>query len=491
MSESRERFPYWNFSWRVTGHVLAFLLVPAVLFRLMRPVFPSLTVETPYLGPSGGSYAGLLRSVVSGDWGSASPQIGPAFRTSVVEVILALGVAVILMWALLAVGERTKEKPWVGGVAWWALIPLFLAAPVALAPLALAATGHLLPGRFACYWKHLGLPALLLALYPATAAARVGLRGDKGEAIPALLHSAPNMLGWLLILEPFLGVPGAARLFLQSLTRPDWITAFRVAFLMAVSTLVFRLLADLFDLFLDKAGPPEQAPASGGSGPWVWGTLALAAVLLVVGMFWKSEWSRAATRTSLAFLIVAPLLFVPSVGWGLLVGELRHKGGKARETLAALLAWPVQVFFALPAFYWVMLALAVAGSQASQRTIGVVALFWVFPRLFSVAEEAWRERPHRTGSKLYGWQHGSGMIVALLAWTAWAGLVGVSVPGFLGMGLAPQELELGRIVSEGLRSGGDWVLPALALVYMPFLWLTVADRVLDLLKVRRRSGWIW
>ncbi len=490
MSESQKRFPYWDFSWRVIGHVLAFLLVPAVLFRMMRPVTSSLTVKTPYLDSSGGHYAGLLRSVLGGGWGSGSPQIGPAFRTSMAEVLLALGVAVLLTWLILAVGEWAKGRPWFGEAAWWVLVPFLLATPVALAPLGLSATGHLLPGSLGCFWKHLGLPAIILALYPATVAARAGLRSDRGMAIPSLLHSAPNMLAWLLILEPFLGIPGAGRLFLQSLTREDWITAFRVAFLMAVLTLAFRLLADVFALLRDRSVEGEGRAVHDGK-TWAWGVLVLAVLILVAGMLLRSDWSRAATRTSLAFLVIAPLLFVPGVGWGLLAGELRHKGGKARETLAALVMWPVQIFFALPAFYWVMLSLAVAGEQAPRKVIGVVALFWVFPRLVTVSEEAWRERPHRTGSRLYGWQHGAGMIVSLLAWTAWAGLVGVAVPGFLGMGLAPQEPELGRMISEGWRSGAGWVFPALALVYVPFLWLTIADRVLALLKVGKRSGWIW
>jgi ABC-type dipeptide/oligopeptide/nickel transport system permease subunit len=59
------------------------------------------------------------------------------------------------------------------------------------------------------------------------------------------------------------------------------------------------------------------------------------------------------------------------------------------------------------------------------------------------------------------------------------------------MGLVPQEPELGRMISEGWRSGGRWLFPALALVYIPFLWLTMADRVLGLLKVKERSGWVW
>ncbi len=493
MAEDQKRFPYWDFSWRVIGHALAFLLVPAVLFRILGSVTSSPTAGAPYLSPSGGShYMALLRSLISGDWGGGSPQISIAFRVSIMETIAALGISIVLMWVFLAAGRNMANSSLPREVAWWSLAPLLLATPVALAPLALQATGGTFPGSTGCFWRHIVLPAILLAFYPAFVAARAALRErDSAKAVPALLHASPNILSGMLVLEPFLGIPGAGRLFLQSLVHADWITAFRVALWMAVITLVFRLLADFFTLFSERGEPPGEKGFRPTGGTWTWGALAASVLLLVVVVVWRTKWAAAAASTSVAFMIVAPLLFVPGVGWGLLVGELRYKGGKARETLASLIAWPVQIFFALPAFYWVLLSIAVAGDQGDSKVIGIVMIYWMFPRLVMISEEAWRGRPYRTGSKLYGWQHGTGMIVSLMAWTVWAGLVGVAVPGFLGMGLLPQEAELGKMIAAGWRSGSGWIPAALALVYVPFLWLTASDRVLSLLKVDKRSGWIW
>jgi hypothetical protein len=469
--------PYWNFSWRLFGRILAFLLIPWGARLVNRSLVP------------GGSVFALAWRLLSGRWGAGDPGIQHAFLNSLAELAIAAVITLLLALLIRQLLSVLQGSPWAGFAAWWVLFPILLAPIVSLV----------------VFWKYAastGLPpvlssALLISLYPAGVSAMAASKsGGIWETLSLALHALANAAGGLIVTESALGVDGLGSRFLAGLEHSSRGSIFWIAFAAGAVVLLLHVLADAaaigVDLTASKDGKGSDAPEDDPLTRWA--SVAIAAAALVTLALVKTRWADAATRTSGAFLILSPLLFVPAVGWGVLIGELRHKGGKARETLSGLLGWPLYVFFSVPGFYWVLMALAGSGHAytvlSTANVLSAVAALYLFPRLVAVSSEAWGNRPHRTGSRMYGWQHGAVMLIALMAWTAGTGVFAISVPGFLGFGLPDVEPELGKMLSRALQGGG-WQPFALALIFVPFLWTTIADSVIGLTKVNTRKQWIW
>ncbi len=460
--------PYWNFSWRLIGRALAFLLIPWGV-SLVNGNFDQ-----------GKSAFRLGWWLFSGKWAPSYPGLASAFWRSLASVgiaaLLSLILAILIWLAFLQLGRR----PWTSFALRWTILPFFLAPIVALAVIWANGAGT--------FTLPVVASALLISLYPAGVSALATSRsGEAWDLVASVFHSMPNAIGGLLVTESILGIDGIGRRFVTDMKASRWSDGFWIVFLVGAVALALHILGDLAWIGADKS--PLRKDEGWPDSPYGhWTSIAVGAAALVAAAIVRTNWAQAAMRTSGAFLILAPLLFVPALAWGVLIGELRHKGGKARETVAGILGWPLYIFFAVPGFYWVLVALAGKGHRFD--VLSAVAALYLLPRLAAVSSEAWGKRPHRSGSRMYGWQHAAIMLVALMAWTAGMGVFAISVPGFLGFGLPNTEPELGKMLAGALH-GGDWLPLALALVYVPFLWNAIADSVLHLTKVHERKQWIW
>ena len=462
--------PYWNLSWRLFGRVLAFLLIPWGLSLVNRNV------------SRGKSALESTWWLISGKWMAEHPGLGRAFVTSLEQVIAAVVISVAIALLVRAAASWLRDAQWAGFAFRWTLFPFLLAPIVAVAVLWSESAG----------FGNILISALLISLYPAGVSALASVRSKEiWETVSLDFHSLSNAIGGLIVTESVFGIDGLGSRFITGLKAARWDDVFWTTFMIGAVVLVLHVLGDLSSVRVDfsraKSRGQTDEPSSNSAVP-TWASVGVGAAALLAIALLKNNWAVAAMKTSGAFLILSPLLFAPAVGWGVLTGELRHKGGKARETLAGILSWPLYLFFALPGFFWVFAALA--ASSGSRDVLGAIAIFYLLPRLAAVSSEAWGKRPHRSGSKIYGWQHGAIMLIALMAWTAGTGVFAISVPGFMGFGLPDVEPELGRMIAKAMQSGG-WLAPTLALVYVPFIWNSIADSVIHLIKVDERKQWIW
>lgn len=179
--------------------------------------------------------------------------------------------------------------------------------------------------------------------------------------------------------------------------------------------------------------------------------------------------------------------WLAGVLWGSVAGLLaRRTSGIAGPALADLLFLPVDAIRAVP---WLGLGLflALIGNPGTGLLIALLAIA-LGPRVAAATRDLWTRAPaERSSPTLF-----SSVGAATLPLTIAAGIAITSTMGYLGLGVQPPSPELGLLISDWeLAETGSilFLAPALALAFLSWSWLLLADALTERARLYGRLAW--
>jgi len=520
--ERQERLAAWvQFPRRVVLTLVAFGLALGLVAALRQPL----------LRAAGGPPGAGQEPDWSVSWTMRAPVatlIGERLPNTLLLVGAALLLALLLACAATIVAvlvHKLEEKAgWPGSILKGAgrlsvfgaaAMPVFCVAMVLISIFAirlrlLPAAGMLTlrgPGGLGDRISHLILPAVALALLPATLTAQAVAREvtlpreHRGvrlwlaglfKGLGVCLGQTGGLLGAGALVELVFGWPGIGRLAVDTAIRQDYPVLLGVLSAYAGMILVGRLAAELFR-WLERLVhvPVLDQPVTpwGGRAHRVWRVIALALLLIPLGLAaagltvdaydalqvdagaraeppsadhpWGTDMLgrdlqarllRGGAVTLGTVTLTAALVFLPGLLIGALVGFLASRRTWWAESAADLLLLPADVLLFIPAVpgamaMMLLLPRAAGALRASWVWLGLVCALILLPRVVRMYQTLWAAAPQQRRGLVLGLA-GSGV---LLLGTLFAGLGLVAALDFLGLGVQPPTPSLGSVLGEALR----------------------------------------
>jgi len=520
--ERQERLAAWvQFPRRIVLTLVAFGLALGLIAALRQPLLRA-AGDLPGVGRKPDwSVSWMMQRPVSTVIGERLPNtlllLGAALLLALLLACAASIVAVLVHYLEEKAGWPGSILKGLGRLSVFgaAAMPVFCMATVLISIFAirlklLPAVGMLTlggPGGLGDRISHLILPAVALALLPATltaqaVASEVTLpREHRGvrlwlaglfKGLGVCLGQTGGLLGAAVLVELVFGWPGIGRLALDTALRQDYPVLLGVLSVYAGMILVGRLAAELFR-WLERLVhvPVLDQPVT----PWgrrahrIWMVIALALLLIPLGLAaagltvdaddvllfdaearakppsadhpWGTDMlgrdlqarllRGAAVTLGIAALIAVTVL-LPGGLIGALVGFLTSRRTWWAESAADLVLLPADVLLFIPAVpgaMAMMLLLPRAGGtlRATWAWLGPVCALVLLPRAVRMYQTLWTAAPEQRRGLVLGLA-GSG---ALLLGTLFSGLGLVAALDFLGLGVQPPTPSLGSVLGEALR----------------------------------------
>jgi ABC-type dipeptide/oligopeptide/nickel transport system permease subunit len=402
---------------------------------------------------------------------------------------------------------------------------------------------------FGDLYRHMLLPALTLAAFPAMltgqAAARAltlpGRRSGWSGWVSGLLillaswfGQVGGMLGTLVVVETIFAWPGIGRLLYESALRLDLPVAFGVLAIMLPISLAGRLLAELF-AWGTRLIPGQSPSMVSQPTPWrnkarkIWVVCASLLLLypLVLALAGLTTSRDAALRAdpavrlarsssehpwgtdqlgrdlrsralrgagySLGIAGLAALtVLVPAALGGGLTGFLTSKRTWWSESLADLLLIPADMIVLFPAIPLMLLSSILIRSPNGGVMPGLLFILTlvILPRLVHAGRTLWNSAPD--GNR---WLKMAGLGLAVLFLAGlYAAFGWFTTVGVMGMGVPPPTPEMGVIIGESrlflIQGQGSFTYPALIVWGCAFAFYTAADALVGYFNSKQPLGWL-
>jgi ABC-type dipeptide/oligopeptide/nickel transport system permease component/ABC-type dipeptide/oligopeptide/nickel transport system permease subunit len=515
---SQDRVAAWiQFPRRVLLLLIAFGLISLFLFL----------VRAPMLGSLSQSPGGMREPEWGVSWTSGTP-VNDVIAERLPNTLLLLGAALFLALLLATVAtliavliHKLEEKSGPLGSILKALgrlgmftqaampvfvLGLFLIIVFAIKLKVLPAMGLFdvgNPDDFGSRLRHLILPMLTLAIFPALltaqATARVltlpveqtmGRRLLTGlfKLLAVWMGQIGGLLSGLVLVETIFAWPGIGRMLFEFAVRSDLPVLFGVLGVLVLLTLVGRLVAELFH-WLARLVSGTQSPLENPPTPWrktarkVWVIASLVLLLIPLGFAlaglggsqeasltmdagsrlsppsaehpWGTDQMgrdlqarvlRGGTITIGMTIFAAVILLIPSVLGGGLAGFLTSRRTWWAESLADLLLLPADALGLIPVVPAALLLSLLLKSPDNQGAVWLVMCFVVvlvlLPRTVRVYRTLWV-----SASARYSWLRSASIgLAALFLSSLFAGFGLITSLDFLGYGTPPPTPTLGSIL---------------------------------------------
>ena len=393
------------------------------------------------------------------------------------------------------------------------------------------------PGGLGDRIKHLILPTLTLALFPAALTAQAVARevtlprGWGGarlwltglfKGLGTLLGQIGGLLSAMMLVETAFAWPGIGRLAVNAAMRHDYPVLLGVLGAYAGVILVGRLAAELFRWLERLVRVPILSPRS-RPALWrrtartIWVVVALVLLLIPLGLAaaglavgpgaalqpdlrartappsddhpWgtdvlgrdlRARVLRGGLITMNTVAFVAAAIFLPSILGGALIGFLTSRRTLWAESFADLLLLPADALLFIPAIpsaiVMAMLLHRMADPpQATWAPVGVVCAIVLLPRAVRIYQTLWVAAPEQHKGLTLGLA-GQG---ALLLGSLFAGFGLVTALDFLGFGTQPPLPSLGNILGDAhlyvFSAPARMLSPSIVLWLCTLAFYTAAD----------------
>lgn len=574
-----------QFPRRILFLLIALFLATMVIFVLIRSVGdPVRMMGGPRLTPAEAErltrqlgldqplivqYFRWLGRALHGDLGTSlvdrrpvSQAIGERLPNTLLLLAAALGLALLLalIAALLAVlVHKLEQKAGPLGSVLKGLGRLLAFVPAAMPVFCLAlflillfsVQFHLLPtagmfdptlgpGDLGDRFRHLVLPAVALALYPALLTAQALARevtlpraaggwrlwlGGLLKLLGTLFGQIGGLVSALVVVETVLAWPGIGRMAVDAAERSDFPLLSGLLLTFSLLVLAGRLLAELFRWLerLLQVPPPSPPPQV---TPWrriarrVYVLAALALLLVPVGLAiagtgespsfanhtdtaarlqppstdhpWgtdvvgrdlQARVLRGALSSLLLAAAVGGVLLLPAGLCGALTGFLASRRTFWLESLADLLLLPADALLFIPAVPGAIVAAKiflpkVDSPELIWLLLGLLAALVLLPRTIRVYQTLWTAVPERRKGLLLGLA-GPGVLLPAAFFAAFGLMAAVD---FLGAGVQPPLISLGNVMNGARQyvQKAPWLVlvPGIVLAACAFAFYTAADALI-------------
>jgi ABC-type dipeptide/oligopeptide/nickel transport system permease component len=352
-----------------------------------------------------------------------------------------------------------------------------------------------------------------------------------------------GMLGGALLVEAVFSLPGVGRLFLQSILSRDYPMIVGLVSSFLVWALIIRALADLVqgvDGFVQpklhtteaKAETPGETPtyAKVLSVIWIVFCVLLIVIPLLQGVgglltpedsLYKQNlrdnllplgsegaddsvyaWGtdrlgrdvRSRARYALGVDLVSSLgitaaVLIPALLGGLLAGYLAKQKKIWADVGEDVVMFPVEILTSVPGLALLAFILSI-GRPGLPNLLIWLTLVFLLPRSVRMMRHWWiAALPEKAI-----WSRLGGIVLGVLV--LGTGLAAVTQPamGFLGLGAAPPQPDIGFMLAEGMKTMSNAPHIVLrtgqALFFAAFGWFLLADTILSKFGIHQREGWL-
>jgi peptide/nickel transport system permease protein len=362
------------------------------------------------------------------------------------------------------------------------------------------------PGGLDDTLRHLVLPAVVLAAFPALLTAQAasraatlpGIKGGGWRLLAGLLHGLGTLFGQtgglisaLVVIEAIFSWPGIGNLAYRAAVTIDIALLLGLIFVYGLILLAGRLLSELFRWLERLLCPPRQAAAPSPwrkKARWVYLIAALVLLLLPLGLglaglmtdpAWANRpdaqarlaspsaehpWGtdrlgrdlqalglRAAMFSLAGAGLAAALVFLPSLLGGALTGFLASLRRFWSESLADLLLLPADAMLLIPAILAVfLLGPLLEGWQVRAELAWIQAAlavaFVLLPRALRAGQTLWLAAPERQRWLTVGLAGPGALLLGTLCAVFGLG----AAADFLGWGAQPPSTTLGMMLQEAI-----------------------------------------